>query len=59
MKPRVVLRSTKRGSSKARAKVNRENYDKKLEQIEEAVRYCRENDCKGKKALSIYFNKGP
>ena len=39
-------------SSKANEKVLRVKYDAKLKQIEEAVQYCRDNNCRGKKALS-------
>lgn len=40
-----------KSSSKAKAEVNRKNYNKKLKQIEDAVKYCKENNCKGKSAL--------
>ena len=40
------------GSSKAKAKISRIQYDEKMEQIAAAVRYCEANNCRGKKALS-------
>ena len=38
--------------SKAKAQVERNLYDQKLQQIEAAVKYCKENNCRGKKALA-------
>ena len=46
--PRVILTS----NSKAKASISRKSYDEKQKQIEEAVKFCKENDCKGKKALA-------
>ena len=40
------------GSSKAKAKIARNQYDQKMEQIDAAVKYCVKNKCRGKKALS-------
>ena len=40
------------GASKAKAQVQRKLYEQKLEQIEAAVKYCKENNCRGKKALA-------
>ena len=40
-----------KSNSKAKAEVNRKNYNEKLKQIEDAVKYCKENNCKGKSAL--------
>ena len=48
--PRIQLRSS--GSSRAKAKVSRGHYNEKMRQIGEAVKYCKENNCKGKMALS-------
>ena len=39
-------------TSRANEKVLRTQYNAKQRQIEEAVKYCKENNCKGKKALS-------
>ena len=49
--PRIKLtRST--GSRKLQTLVAREKYNEKMKQIEDAVKYCKENNCRGKQALS-------
>ena len=48
--PRISLRCG--GGSRAKANVARGNYNEKMKQIENAIMYCQENNCKGKKALS-------
>ena len=52
VKPKFIPHVRLQTRSKLNAEVLRKNYDEKNKQIEDAVKFCQENKCKGKKALS-------